>query len=728
MKVKAVQTSFVGGEIGPELYGRFDLPFYPNSVKTAINCHSVVQGGIVAAPGTEYLIDTFVQTDENRLIPFVHDSQNAYLLELSNVGIRVFKDGTYLWGSSLPSGLSGDSSKIAYTQQDNFLIMWRTDGQGIFRFNRVIDDGVTFVFSITPFVFQVPPIDEVGETRFNTTFTLTGTTLASGAAAFQNNDVDRQVQFYDGLLLVTGFTSNTSVTVSVLTAPSVTSISASSTDFILLDSPQGKVTPSGDTTVGGTVTLTAIGNTWKDTAQMTHVGMFVEINDGFVEIAAVSSATVATGICRKTLSSAAAAFAGGWRIMQPIIATTYAATPGPGKIVDNFKAACSFESRLVFGGTNRFPNRLCMSVSGQYSSFATGENDADAISRDLDGYDQILHLVPSNRLYVFTYDSEYAVAGSDNGPVTPLSIVARAYTAYGAQEGVSPVRVGKDVVMVQRIGQRIRGYSYQFSNDDFEAPDFTIRHPTITESGVVRLAYSDAPYQVMWMLLGDGTCALMCVDRASGTYAWSRFETDGLIHDITSVPEATGDAIYMIVERTIDGVATFMIERADYAYNTHCGIKTTGAPSDTWAAAHLEGETVDVLADDVPMNQVTVTAGNITLPRDAEAVEIGLPFTSTITLLPIEFSLQDGSIMGSKAQLSAVMLRLVRTRGLLVNGEQVVYRQLDEPILDEPIAPFTGDKTVPQMGWEDNQKEITITRNQPLPFHIAAIKRTIQVN
>ena len=157
-------------------------------------------------------------------------------------------------------------------------------------------------------------------------------------------------------------------------------------------------------------------------------------------------------------------------------------------------------------------------------------------------------------------------------------------------------------------------------------------------------------------------------------------------------------------------------------------ITYVGVSSATWPVAHLDTETVDILADGVPMNQEAVTSGNVTLPRNASSVEIGLPFTSTITLLPAEFAAQDGSIMGEKAQLSSVMLRLVRTRGLSVNGEQVLYRQLDEPILDAPTLPFTGDKVIGQMGWEENQKEITITRTQPLAFHISAIKRTMQVN
>lgn len=729
MKVKAVQTSFIGGEIGPELYGRFDLPFYQNSVREATNCHSVVQGGMVVAPGTQYLTNTFTQTDENRILPFIYNSSRAYIIELSDIGIRVIKDGAVVWGSSLPSGLAGDSSLIAYTQQDNFMLFWRKNGQGIFRFSLVLDDGVTYAFSITPIVFQCPPLDEVGETRFNTTFTLDATTLTAAAAAFEASDVGRQVKMYDGLLHISAYTSQTQVTVTILSAPTVASVaSAYSEDFIILDSPQSRITPSGDITIGGTVTLTASAATWKNNAQMSHVGMFVEVNDGIVEITGFTSATIVTGIVRKSLSSTSNAFGGGWRVLQSIIATSYSASPGPGKIVDNFKAGCSFEGRLVFGGTNRFPNRLAMSATGQYLNFATGLNDSDGISRDLDSYDQILHLVPSNRLYVFTYAAEYAVSGSDNGPVTPLSIVARAYTGYGASESVAPTKVGKDVVMVQRIGQRLRAYSYQFSQDDFEAPDLTIRHPTFTGAGIARLAYADAPYQVMWALLVDGTCMMMCVDKASGTYALSRFQTDGFIHDIASIPETGGDSIYMIVMRTIGGVDTFMLERASYDYNTHSGLKLSGPASLTWTAEHLNGEVVDVLADDIPQNQETVTANTVTLSRAATAVEIGLPFVSTIAILPIELSLQDGSIMGSKAQLIDVLLRLVRTRGLKVNGEQIVYRQLDEPILDEPIAAFTGDKNVGQMGWEANQKDIIITRDQPLPFHIAAIKRTIQVN
>ena len=900
MKVKIAQTAFTGGEIGPELFGRVDLPFYVNSVKKAENCHTVVQGGIVSAPGTMYIGETATQTSANRLIPFIYSTTSAYVLEVSNTQIRFLQNGEIVKDAgvpvvlSMPNGLKGDASKLVFVQQDNFLLLWRTDGAGIYRLSKL----TPILFTLSPVSFQVPPIDEVGETRFNTTFILTGTTLDAATAAFETADVGRQIKLNDGLLQITGFTSSIKVTVSVLSAPtSGTIASAYSTDFVLLDSPQTKITPTGDVTVGGTITLTATAAAFKNTAQMSHIGMFVEINSGIIEITSVTSSTVVVGVVRKTMTGLANAFAGSWSIKQSLILLAYAATPGPGKIVDHFKSGCSFEGRLVLGGTSQYPNRLTMSASGEYLNFATGVNDNDAISRDLDGYDQILHVVPSNRLYVFTYAAEYAVSGSDNGPVTPLSVIARAYTSYGSSPTVQPVRAGKDVVIVQRIGQRVRGYSYQFSQDDFEAPDFTVRHPTITGAGVVRLVYSDAPYQIMWAVLADGSAALMCVDRPSGTYAWSTFKTDGVILDAASLPESSGDSVYLFVKRNIAGADKYMVERVDYQYSTHCGIKddspinyplnddgtlaasfgymtagpaigdgqTLGLTSDggshvhvllsagalttarfsrsaapigyeaaevtntggvvkgfvcilitdaggalvnagtvqttlaglsqievapdgtvsakkngstssigwlfpagqktvgatdkfcpylaanengatagdyieiklityvgvssaTWPVAHLDTETVDILADDVPMNQEAVTSGNVTLPRNASSVEIGLPFTSTITLLPAEFAAQDGSIMGEKAQLSSVMLRLVRTRGLSVNGEQVLYRQLDEPILDAPTLPFTGDKVIGQMGWEENQKEITITRTQPLAFHISAIKRTMQVN
>lgn len=731
MKVKIAQTAFTGGEIGPELFGRVDLPFYVNSVKKAENCHTVVQGGIVSAPGTMYIGETATQTSANRLIPFIYSTTSAYVLEVSNTQIRFLQNGEIVKDAGvpvvlyMPNGLKGDASKLVFVQQDNFLLLWRTDGAGIYRLSKL----TPILFTLSPVSFQVPPIDEVGETRFNTTFILTGTTLDAATAAFETADVGRQIKLNDGLLQITGFTSSIKVTVSVLSAPtSGTIASAYSTDFVLLDSPQTKITPTGDVTVGGTITLTATAAAFKNTAQMSHIGMFVEINSGIIEITSVTSSTVVVGVVRKTMTGLANAFAGSWSIKQSLILLAYAATPGPGKIVDHFKSGCSFEGRLVLGGTSQYPNRLTMSASGEYLNFATGVNDNDAISRDLDGYDQILHVVPSNRLYVFTYAAEYAVSGSDNGPVTPLSVIARAYTSYGSSPTVQPVRAGKDVVIVQRIGQRVRGYSYQFSQDDFEAPDFTVRHPTITGAGVVRLVYSDAPYQIMWAVLADGSAALMCVDRPSGTYAWSTFKTDGVILDAASLPESSGDSVYLFVKRNIAGADKYMVERVDYQYSTHCGIVASGAASDTWPVAHLDTETVDILADGVPMNQEAVTSGNVTLPRNASSVEIGLPFTSTITLLPAEFAAQDGSIMGEKAQLSSVMLRLVRTRGLSVNGEQVLYRQLDEPILDAPTLPFTGDKVIGQMGWEENQKEITITRTQPLAFHISAIKRTMQVN
>ena len=102
MKVKIAQTAFTGGEIGPELFGRVDLPFYVNSVKKAENCHTVVQGGIVSAPGTMYIGETATQTSANRLIPFIYSTTSAYVLEVSNTQIRFLQNGEIVKDAGVP--------------------------------------------------------------------------------------------------------------------------------------------------------------------------------------------------------------------------------------------------------------------------------------------------------------------------------------------------------------------------------------------------------------------------------------------------------------------------------------------------------------------------------------------------------------------------------------------------------------------------------------------------
>jgi len=82
-------TNFSSGEISKNLFGRTDLPQYFNAAARLENFDVIPTGGIKRRSGTERL--AAAPQGDGRLIPFVIDKNNAYLLYLYPGNIRAYK-------------------------------------------------------------------------------------------------------------------------------------------------------------------------------------------------------------------------------------------------------------------------------------------------------------------------------------------------------------------------------------------------------------------------------------------------------------------------------------------------------------------------------------------------------------------------------------------------------------------------------------------------------------
>lgn len=150
----------------------------------------------------------------------------------------------------------------------------------------------------------------------------------------------------------------------------------------------------------------------------------------------------------------------------------------------------------------------------------------------------------------------------------------------------------------------------------------------------------------------------------------------------------------------------------------------------TWTGlGHLEGQAVRVLADGADMGTFTVTAGAITLPRTAKRVLVGLMFQPAVELLTPEMQGGLGTAQGSAMSTSEVLLRVWRTIGATVNGTEVLPGRIVGPDqLDRAPEPFTGDKGTSSLGWGKGKSDIVISQDGPFPFHLLSVIRTITIN
>lgn len=104
------QSSFAGGEIGEDLYGRDDYAKYNVSVSDATNMYALPYGGLISRAGTEYITDIGSAANNIQLIPFQFNTEQQYMMIFSTDGyIYFFAQQGYLVDDD------GGVYKIAHT-------------------------------------------------------------------------------------------------------------------------------------------------------------------------------------------------------------------------------------------------------------------------------------------------------------------------------------------------------------------------------------------------------------------------------------------------------------------------------------------------------------------------------------------------------------------------------------------------------------------------------------
>lgn len=809
-RVTIMQTNFTAGEVSPRLLGRVDIARYANSAKTIENAIPVVHGGVIRRPGKRFVAAAKIAAKKGRLIPYVFNEEQAYMLEFGDQYLRFYKDGAQILdGDENPYELATPYTEtmlsgIDFVQGADTMFLAHSSVP-IYRLRRLDHDD----WSLAPAPFVVVPFAEIGF-RPATTLALsnasvgTGRTLTAGAATFLASDVGREVWAGAGIAKITAVNSATVAIANIGIAFSGTSIEAN--NWKIAGSPQESIVPSAKDPVGASVTLSApttttqtvesskaiiglshdgsttvtvtveihgysTGNTIRiagcypeeyngsysitvtnanaftytlgsdpgaatslgtaarvssSTSQLniwrsSDVGKFVQINRGLVEITQFNSATSVTGKIRTALDSVVASPANAWTLEGPVWNDS-----------DGYPSAVALcEQRLIAAGSPGYPQTVWMSRTGEYLNFELGTKDDDAMSFTIssDQINQILHLGQITALMVLTSGGEFSIHGGVEKPITPTNIQVKNQTTYGCN-AVRPCRIGNELYFIQRAGRKLRAMAYKMESDAYGSPDLSVLGEHATDTGIMEMAYQQEPESVMWLVRNDGVMATVTIDRDQDVVGWARQITDGAFESVATIPVDGGDEVWVLVRRTIDGATVRYIERLDSDVRTDSaitGTHPTGAA--TWSGlSHLEGCEVDIVADGVVMDRATVSDGQVTLTRTAKAVEIGLPYTTTIETLNPEIADNSGSAQGNSMRISEVTLRFLNTIGAELNGQVIPFRRLGQDVLDVNVPPYTGDHRIEALGWERGQASLTIQQKQPLPFHLLAVIKKFTVN
>lgn len=728
-RVSVIQTNFTAGEISPRLMGRVEVSKYSNGATTMENAYPLVQGGARRRPGTRYLAAAKYADKLARLIPFIFSRTQAFHLEFGDQYIRFFTpDGQVLSGTTpyeiATTYTEAQLADIHFVQSADTMFLTHPDHplRKLVRYSNTN-------WKLSAVSFRVPPSEEIGD-RPATILTLgaltgSGVSATASAAAFLDADVGRYIESGAGRALITGYTSTTVVTVTVV--DDFAALAQASGAWKMTESPKTTCTASAVGPVGAAITLTLGVAGWKETAQVNHEGKFVEINGGLVEITEIATDTETAGIVRSVLATTTAAPSEAWAIRENV----WNATDGYPRVVS------LFEQRLVAGGSSSYPQTIWGSRTAEYTNFADGASDDDGFAFTIaaDQVNSIEHLPQLNELIPLTFGGEFSMSGGD-AALTPSNVRVKAQTARGCNE-CRPARVGDEIVFIQRGGRKVRAIGDPDGLGKYRAPDLTVLAEHITnggeDGGIFEMAYTQEPDQVVWMVRGDGVLVTMSIDRDQDAIGFARQLTDGDFESVSSIPNDAEDHLAAVVLRTIDGSEARYIEAFEDGLQTDSAITGTtgGAATRGWSGlGHLEGETVQVVQDGFYGGEYVVESGAITLDFAAIDVEIGIPYETTIVPVPPEVPTGQGTAQGNAQSVHEVVVRFQGTIGGTVNGQTLTSRSFAASgVLDSPLVEESGDVRVSNLGWSKGGTELVEFKQLlPLPMTVLAVIYRMSVN
>ena len=324
---------------------------------------------------------------------------------------------------------------------------------------------------------------------------------------------------------------------------------------------------------------------------------------------------------------------------------------------------------------------------------------------------------------MFTTGGEFYVPQSGLDPITPTNFFVKTASRNGTQQGIRVQQLESGTLFVQRQGKSLNEFAYTDTQATYVTQKISLLAGHLLK-GPSRLALrrsvaTDENDLLLITNQDDGTMAVFSLLRAQNVIAPSEFITlDGIYIDV-NVDIST---IYTEVKRNVNGVNQYYVETFENDLLTDSAKTGTGVVS-TVTMAHLVTESVNILEDgSVQANQVVPGGGAVTLPRaTATSFEIGLPINVEAITMPVDLKLQTGTRLGFKKRIVEVNALVAETQHMKINGKQIPFREFGD-ILDQPVAEFTGTKTLHGILGYSQEAKITISQDIPLKMTLLGME------
>lgn len=579
------QRSFAAGEISPELYYRVDLARYTIGLRTARNYQILKQGGAESRPGTTFIAEVKDSTSTVYFMKYRVDVDTDFLIEVGLNYFRFFKNDAQVLETAVNiTGITkADPAVVTATAHgySNGAEVYISDVIGMTEVN-----GRNFkVANKTANTFELTDlggnnIDSTGYTTYSSGGTsekvfevdTTGTSLNTAAAIKGLRSEQKADRLYlsnqrylkrntdtswDYVTIVEsdiekfGPSISISIPAGNLVTYTVLEVNSFGQSSVATNEDTGNALPTSGSpitvTIGTSPTTDVVFYIFRadnSTGKFQREGVF-----GLIGIVA-GDALVST------------------TFVDDGISADYTQTPADrfgGDLVT--QAFCFYQDRLIGAANDN------STISGSLVGFPWifgqiyGEPAADSpfeYNGIGGGVTGIHHLVNYKRLVIFADSGEFAAFGDDAGNITPFAINIRRQSGFGSDKFVFPVIFDDTLLFVQTGGSTVRALNYDVGVDGFSSGDMTNFSSHLFRGYTIkRWSVQNNPNPILWAVRSDGSLLTMTYSKEQSVLAWTRNDLqDATVTDVISIPgPSTGDRVYALVTRTIDGRTVQYIEK-----------------------------------------------------------------------------------------------------------------------------------------------------------------------
>lgn len=588
MPTNVAFRNFSSGEVSPAFYAATDRAAYARGLRTCRNATVLRTGGLTNRPGTQYLGSTKAD-GVARLIPCVFSDEFNFLLEFGDGYVRFWRDGELLQGTV--SGAWADAS--AYLQGvivsnggTNYVCLQSHTSSAANDEPGVGANWEDYWYALTDTIYELPtPYQDtdLDALRYaalpfqlvlvHPSYAVRTLSLVSTALVWWGIEVETFIQTSQdaptNLVASVGGTGGFTY--------GVTAVDAEGNESELSNTDETNNTATAFTNC--TLTWTAASGAAKYNIYRNTLGVFGKIGES----------TTTTYLDDQPFASSLTG--------PPTAAVDFSTT-------NNYPSAvATHQQRLILGATNNNPDKMWASVTAQPFNFTVRDpiEDSDMVSwRQVSKRAvEVRHLLDiAERLLSFANIGEYVIRGNDAGVLVPDSINP-VQLSYNGSGGLEPLPIDDTALYVQARGNQIRNL-VPSNQDGYTGTEvsWTANH-LLDGYALDAWAYQEVPHSTVWMVRDDGAMLSLTYFRDAGVIGWAKHDTDGSYESVATVEEGTTDAVYVVVNRTINGVTKRYIERftdrVDDATVTFvdAGVRTAQASGVTIAVSNLQLDVVN---------------------------------------------------------------------------------------------------------------------------------------